>query len=470
MRACDLRPLHAAAVVLMLLLGAWGAPAHGQTSAATAQHPDPWPRQMQIAGGTLTVYQPQVDSWDGGFLKFRAAVSVKPGGGGQEVFGVVRASAHTLVDRTARMVSLFDFSLLQIDFPSLPDHGQRYDADLGRLLPAATTRISLDRLQGFLVVQKLTAKTVAVKNDPPEIIVSYRTAVLVPVSGYPVLRTVAGTSYQRVVNTRALILYGPGGSIYLHVYDGWMVANALNGPWRVALNAPAELERHRHRSGEEGRCRPPPGQWEDQAFAGKVRARGPCRLQADRAGRLPGSAAIRADRQHDAALGQQQSDRRHHQHRQQRLLRPDLRALVPGGLAGRPLDLCPGQRSACGFPAHTGGRAGGRDPGLGGGHVPGKGSPDRGFDSPDRPHPAQGGSQLHSGVRWRAAAPPDRRDSAAIRGQFAGRDHRGQSDELLCAAPRRLVRLELGAGSLGRDGLCPGRHLFDSRRARPCIT
>ena len=210
------------------------------STAAVPTNPDPWPRQMQITGGTLTVYQPQVDSWDGGFLNFRAAVAVKPSGGTQEVFGVIRASAHTLVDRTTRMVSLFNFSLLQIDFPSLPDHGQRYYADLGRLLPAATTRISLDRLQGFLAVQKLTAKTVAVRNDPPEIIISYRTAVLVPVSGYPVLRTV-GTGYQRVVNTRALILYGPGGDIYLHVYDGWMVATALDGPWHVAQSVPAEL-------------------------------------------------------------------------------------------------------------------------------------------------------------------------------------------------------------------------------------
>ena len=194
------------------------------SNAAVPTNPDPWPRRMQITGGTLTIYQPQVDSWDGGFLKFRAAVAVKPSDGGQEVFGVIRASAHTLVDRTARMVSLFNFSLLQIDFPSLPDHGQRYYADIGRLLPGATTRISLDRLQGFLTVQKLTARTVAVKNDPPEIIISYRTAVLVPVSGYP-----------------ALILYAPGGSIYLHVYDGWMVADALDGPWHVATSVPAEL-------------------------------------------------------------------------------------------------------------------------------------------------------------------------------------------------------------------------------------
>jgi hypothetical protein len=61
--------------------------------AAVPTNPDPWPRTVPITGGSLTIYQPQVDSWDGGFLKLRAAVAVKPGDGGQEVFGVIRASA-----------------------------------------------------------------------------------------------------------------------------------------------------------------------------------------------------------------------------------------------------------------------------------------------------------------------------------------------------------------------------------------
>jgi hypothetical protein len=191
----------------------------------------------------MTVYQPQVDSWDGGFLRFRAAISIKPSGGGQEVFGIAQGSAHTLVDRTTRMVSLFDYSLLKLDFPSLPDHGERYFADVGDALPAATSQISLDRLQGFLAVEKLTARTVVVKNDPPKIIVSYRPSMLVPVSGYPVLHKVAGTSYQRVINTRALILYAAGGAIYLHVYNGWMTATALEGPWSIAASAPAGITR-----------------------------------------------------------------------------------------------------------------------------------------------------------------------------------------------------------------------------------
>jgi hypothetical protein len=236
--------VHLAAFVVVAVLAAALPPPASRNDALAAgpTNPDPWPRTMPITGGSLTIYQPQVDSWDGGFLKFRAAVAVKPGNGGQEVFGVIRASAHTLVDRTARMVTLFNYSLLQIDFPSLPDHGRRYDADLGRLLPSATTKISLDRLQGFLAVTKLTAKTVAdVKNDPPRIIVSYKPAVLVPISGSAVFRRLPESGLERVVNTRALIISG-GGEVFLHVYDGWMAAPGLGGPWHVATGVSPTLD------------------------------------------------------------------------------------------------------------------------------------------------------------------------------------------------------------------------------------
>ena len=135
MRACYLRPLHAAAVLLTLLLGGWGIAAQAQT-ASNAQHPDPWPRELHIDGATMTVYEPQVDSWDGGFLKFRAAVALKPDGSKDEIFGVIRASAHTLIDKSTRMVSLFNFSVLHVNFPTLPVHGKSYTAAVAKALPA----------------------------------------------------------------------------------------------------------------------------------------------------------------------------------------------------------------------------------------------------------------------------------------------------------------------------------------------
>jgi hypothetical protein len=74
------------------------------------------------------------------------------------------------------MVTLFNFSLLQIDFPTLADHGQQYYADVGRFLLAGSKQVALDRLQAYLSVEKVTAKTVAVQNTHPQIIVSYTPA------------------------------------------------------------------------------------------------------------------------------------------------------------------------------------------------------------------------------------------------------------------------------------------------------
>src|SRR5215510_14260000 len=51
--------------------------------------PDPWPRQIQLSNATLTVYQPQVNSWQGNQLNFRVAVAAKASGSNDETFGVI---------------------------------------------------------------------------------------------------------------------------------------------------------------------------------------------------------------------------------------------------------------------------------------------------------------------------------------------------------------------------------------------
>ena len=69
--------------------------------------------------------------------------------------------------------------------------------------------ISLDRLEASLAAAGIKPPSVPVKNDPPRVIVSNTPAILVPIDGAPVLKPVAGDSrFQRVINTRALILQG----------------------------------------------------------------------------------------------------------------------------------------------------------------------------------------------------------------------------------------------------------------------
>src|SRR5262245_26859558 len=119
-------------------------------SAPAPPDPDPWPRQVQLSGATLTVYQPQVESWQGNQLNFRIAVAAKASGSNDESFGVIWGSARTEVDRVARQVTLENLTLTQSNFPTLPDNGASYLSQLQQQIPTAARTIALDRLQASL--------------------------------------------------------------------------------------------------------------------------------------------------------------------------------------------------------------------------------------------------------------------------------------------------------------------------------
>ena len=81
----------------------------------------------------------------------------------------------------------------------------------------------------------------AVKNDPPIVLISTVPSMLILVNGDPVYREVKGTSLTRVLNTRPLLLKDAAGKHYLKIFDGWMEAPALTGTWTVAAKVPGRL-------------------------------------------------------------------------------------------------------------------------------------------------------------------------------------------------------------------------------------
>jgi hypothetical protein len=211
------------------------------TPAATV---DPWPRQVKLGGATAIVYQPQVNSWQNNTLEFRAVVAVKPAGSTQEVFGTIWATARTEVDRVARMVTLHDLILTKSDFPTLADKGASYMRALQGLASSSVRTIALDRLEASLAASGTVRPAgVEVNNDPPRVIVSESPAILVPIDGPPVQQPVLGTRFERIINTRALILREQGSNTYyLHVYDGWLYAGAVTGPWYQPMVFPPGIE------------------------------------------------------------------------------------------------------------------------------------------------------------------------------------------------------------------------------------
>src|SRR5262249_3795725 len=196
-------------------------------------------------GQTYTVYQPQIDKWDGVRLSARAAVSVENAASPVEHFGVVWFSARAEVDKVNRLVALTDFRVDKVTFPSQPDQAAEVQKVLERHLPADVARISPDRFLSDLAITEAQATAGTpreVKSDPPRVFFSTTPAVLVLVDGKPVLRQVESSSLLRVVNTWAVILQDQkSGKHYLRALGRGFEAATLEGPWSTPPQPPATL-------------------------------------------------------------------------------------------------------------------------------------------------------------------------------------------------------------------------------------
>lgn len=64
-----------------------------------------------------------------------------------------------------------------------------------------------------------------------------------PIEGKPVVREVPDTRFERVINTHAMLARTRFDKTwYLHVYDGWVSSNSLDGPWTQVGFAPLGLD------------------------------------------------------------------------------------------------------------------------------------------------------------------------------------------------------------------------------------
>jgi hypothetical protein len=219
-------------------LAAQTPPSSGATSGASA--PDPWPRRIVSGSGsaatTFLVYQPQLDSWAGVSLEGHSAVSVQLAGAKDPTFGVIWFTARTDVDKVNRVVFLEDMNITRVSFPSSPAKAAAWQAALNESEQGKKSKaISLDRLQADLgiVQQRKVGESRPLNNAPPQIVFSEVPAVLVLVDGAPVWKPQANTPLQRLINTSAIVLQASDGDMYFHLFDGWLEAKSLQGPWEV---------------------------------------------------------------------------------------------------------------------------------------------------------------------------------------------------------------------------------------------
>ena len=197
-----------------------------------------WPVIFKDGTTSYTIYEPECDSWNGQQFSGRSAVAVQAAGQAEPIYGVVTFNAITLVNKSARTVTLANFKVTSADFPSARTQPQNYLNPIAQNLPKRAPALELDRLESSLAINA-PPKADRLNNTPPKVIVATRPSVLVYVDGAPALRPVAGTDLQRVINSRMLLLKDSTGAYYLHLFDGYLTAPSLEGPWKVASEPPA---------------------------------------------------------------------------------------------------------------------------------------------------------------------------------------------------------------------------------------
>src|SRR6266446_10068559 len=202
-----------------------------------------WPRQFEDNGIKVSIFEPQIEKWEGNDFQTRSAVAVTPAGSNAPIYGVFWMKARADVDKAARIVTLNDIEVPRANFPSTPNLQSTYLSLIRKHVPLASKMIALDHLEAEYAISEAVkkARAVPVKNDPPKIIYSTTPALLVLVDGPPVFRPIPGSSIERVINTRALILR-LGDHVYLYASSHWYESDSVDGIWDLAINPPAALE------------------------------------------------------------------------------------------------------------------------------------------------------------------------------------------------------------------------------------
>src|SRR3954469_25415762 len=204
-----------------------------------------WPRAADRENEQILMYEPQLESWDGDLVRAYAAVSEIKKDAKTAKYGVVRFMAHTEVDKVNRQVTLEDFQITKVEFPTMREREAEYRDFLQAKLPGKSRIIALDRMEAALQAThaaKSGIEGLAVNNDPPQIIFATKPAVLVLIDGPPKLEAIESTRLQQVLNTKStIILDTEKPKYYLNVMDGWVESSELTGPWSYTAEIPKQM-------------------------------------------------------------------------------------------------------------------------------------------------------------------------------------------------------------------------------------
>lgn len=202
-----------------------------------------WPQEIAAREWIVTMYQPQIDSFEQNTLEARAAVSVKRAdGSGEPAFGAVWISAKLDIDREDRLVVVREVEVSEVRFADSEEADREALARLLRNeMPNWEITMDLDQIIADVEIDGEFGTTAGLRSDAPRFVHSTEPAVLLLFDGEPKTQAIAGADgFERVVNTPfPVVRQKSGSSFYLFGGDDyWYVAWHPKGPWEPTSDVP----------------------------------------------------------------------------------------------------------------------------------------------------------------------------------------------------------------------------------------
>jgi hypothetical protein len=199
-----------------------------------------WPRQFDLSGAKVTIYQPQTESFSNDRIEARAAFSVTPAGEGP-LFGAMWFWSRAETDTDERLIRFSGLTVQDIKFPEGDEEKiERFRQDLNEKFIDLDFTMSLDRFLADLATSVGgAAADPKYQNDAPVLFFETEPTVLVLIDGEPILADTGGGKYKYVVNTAYFIARDPSQSLYyLKGGNWWYESTEVERGWSPVLMPP----------------------------------------------------------------------------------------------------------------------------------------------------------------------------------------------------------------------------------------
>jgi hypothetical protein len=215
-----------------------------KASQTTSKIPAPliWPRLLEHEKGTLKVYQPQIEKWEKGVMKYRMAFEVTLKKDPKPVYGALWVKANTDTDLDERLVRIRDIKVSNISIQlSDVEKVKKLEKFINDKLKGKEHIVSLDRVLADTAKDPeiMAVRKTKVNMDPPQIIVSHEPSVLLIVDGAPALQPIEDTGLSFVVNANMDLFYAASfKKYYLFIGEQWLSSSTLAKGWQSNIIPP----------------------------------------------------------------------------------------------------------------------------------------------------------------------------------------------------------------------------------------